>query len=169
LEGGGDTRGKKAQPNQGTQPLLQIKIVCVAKRGKEKIEDQPDATRRAAAAVAPRHEQQEQAHPSRQDRTKIIKLGLIANRNRAPPATYASAAHFHFTVLAASAAATSIVIINIVIIAIHCSSAPAFCMFASAYTNPILPFQLDKNFSSQKIDPAQQYQPQHQLQNPDQR
>lgn len=102
--GRGRRRREKAQPNKGTQPLLQNQD-CDQKREGE-IEDQPDATRRAAAAL-PLDTSSSTGHTGtsrKRDRTKIIKLRLIANRNRSPPATH-HRCRFSFTVLAAAASA----------------------------------------------------------------
>lgn len=95
---------EKAQPNKGTQPLLQIKTVT--KRGKEKLKIsltrpavQPQRCPSTRAAAPGRS--------GKRDRTKIIKLRLIANRNRAPPATH-HRCRFPFTVLAAASAAQAL-------------------------------------------------------------
>lgn len=100
--GRGRRRREKAQPNKGTQPLLQNQD-CDRKREGE-IEDQPDATRRAAAALPLDTSSSTGQNKKERDRTKIIKLRLIANRNRSPPATH-HRCRFPFTVLAAAASA----------------------------------------------------------------
>lgn len=64
----------------------------MTKRVREKLRISPDATRCAAAAL-PLDTSKQQQPDQDGDRTKIIKLGLIANRNRRPlPLTIA--AHF---------------------------------------------------------------------------
>lgn len=143
--GRGRRRREKAQPNKGTQPLLQNQD-CDQKREGE-IEDQPDATRRAAAAL-PLDTSSSTGHIKKERQDQNNKAQIDRQSQSVAPCHSPPLSIFFYCTSSSSISSTSIVIIIIIIIAVYCSSAPAYCMFASAFCPSYLQSQLDKKFPS---------------------